>query len=98
MEYIKIIHENIKNNIEFQNARECLSKAERIYFLGFGYNKVNIERLGIDKITKKTAEIKGTCVGLGNQEIKKVRQNIKKIKELLDSDILAFLKNVAVLD
>jgi hypothetical protein len=44
---IKIIHEvNVSDNPQFQQANELLVNAERICFLGFGYDKTNIQRLG----------------------------------------------------
>lgn len=42
---IKIIHEDISKNPQFRRAHDLLSKAERVCFLGFGYDRTNLERL-----------------------------------------------------
>jgi hypothetical protein len=43
---IKIVHEvNDKDNPEFKRANQLLVNAERICFLGFGYDKINLRRL-----------------------------------------------------
>jgi len=49
---IVIISEKQGTSEEFYRAFTLLQAAERIYFLGFGYNSVNLERLMIDKLTK----------------------------------------------
>jgi hypothetical protein len=43
---IQIISDNNGVTPEFEKAKEILKNAERIYFLGFGFYKKNIERLG----------------------------------------------------
>jgi hypothetical protein len=49
MAEIKIIHEDINDgrDADFAKAKELLKNAEKIYFIGFGFNKINVERLGI---------------------------------------------------
>ena len=42
---IRVIPERQSTSDEFQEAFKLLSKAQRIYFLGFGYNSVNLQRL-----------------------------------------------------
>lgn len=42
---IKIIHEQDHKAGLFVNARLAIKSAERIFFLGFGYDEVNLERL-----------------------------------------------------
>jgi len=46
---IKIIHEDISDgrDADFVTAKEILRSAERIYSMGFGFNKTNVDRLGI---------------------------------------------------
>jgi hypothetical protein len=44
---IRVIHQARPTTPEFVAARRALREASRIYFLGFGYNPVNIARLGI---------------------------------------------------
>jgi len=94
-ESIKIIPEKIPAlTQEFQEARELISRAKALYFLGFGYNKTNMERLGLD-ILRKPNKIMGTGYGLGYQEIRELeRLNIKSFGRsyaLLDEPVYKFL-------
>jgi hypothetical protein len=42
---IKIIHESIENEPQFAEAHRLIRNAERVCFLGFGYDQKNVERL-----------------------------------------------------
>ncbi|MCK5001111.1 MAG: hypothetical protein KAS23_16320 [Anaerohalosphaera sp.] len=107
---IKIIHENIEDDQEFEAAERLLRKADRIYFLGFGYHPTNWERLGLDYYCKEVAkptgprpEIAGTGYGLSRQvkeEIERVRQrpDTPPVVSLYDSKVYDFLYNDIVLD
>jgi hypothetical protein len=46
---VKIIHEDINDgrDADFAKAKALLKDAEKIYFMGFGFNKINVDRLGI---------------------------------------------------
>jgi hypothetical protein len=44
---IRVIPEARDDSDEFKTAREWLSHAERICFLGFGFDSLNVRRLGI---------------------------------------------------
>lgn len=51
-EQIKIIYEaGLDDDTDFKNAHRLLSKAYRIYFLGFGYNDDNLRRLKIGDLS-----------------------------------------------
>jgi len=52
MKNIKIIHEDISDgrDKDFENAKRCIKQSERVYFLGFGYDETNMERLGVRDI------------------------------------------------
>lgn len=63
---IKIIHEMGDHAPEFLRARELLSQAERVYFLGFGYDPLNLKRLKIAELRHK--RIMGTAIGLERRE------------------------------
>ena len=52
-ESIKILHEYKRPTIELNKAHELLREAERIYFLGYGYNPVNTKRLLPGLLIKK---------------------------------------------
>ncbi len=60
---IKIVHENIEENPEFGMAHKALQKAKRIYFLGFGFDDKNLERLLPDSIRHigKSSKVRGTA-------------------------------------
>jgi hypothetical protein len=62
-ENIKIIHEV---NDDFSRAKKILMEAEQIYFLGFGYNPKNMERLEVSSIPSNIA--KGTALGMTAHE------------------------------
>jgi hypothetical protein len=49
---IKIIHIANPKSDSFRKAKASLRKAARIYFLGFGYDSTNMERLGFRKGAK----------------------------------------------
>ena len=81
---IKIIHENeLDNDPAFKDAHRLLKDAERVYFLGFGYNDENLRRLKIadlsENITKEvapgsTATVRRTIEGTAH-EIGEVRRD-----------------------
>lgn len=86
---IKIIHEDISNNPEFEAAQLLFESAKRIYFLGFGYDGTNINRLGIKKyITGKS--MMGTALGFTDFEIEEIRK-VLPIR-LLNADIITLLR------
>ena len=58
---LKIIHDQVlPDNEDFRQARKLLSNARKIYFLGFGYHKDNLERLRIKSLTSSTTGITST--------------------------------------
>ena len=64
----KIVHEGAEEDPEFNEARALIRKAERIYFLGFGYNKDNVARLHLGEC-KESAQIHGTALNLSKLEL-----------------------------
>ncbi len=62
---IKIIHEEQAVTAEFARAHEKIQEASRILFLGFGFHKINLHRLGIAKLREKSSPaIMGTHKGI----------------------------------
>jgi hypothetical protein len=104
---IVIVSEAEPKSKEFELAIERIRVAQRIYFLGFGYYRVNLERLGLSQlryidesdarpgVSSYGVQFRGSALGLGNAQIKAI-QNEWHIK-LLDnnSDALQFLKEYA---
>jgi hypothetical protein len=97
-DHINIIHEDISNNKEFNQAHKILSEAKRIIFLGFGYNEVNLERLQID-FGKIDIELLGTCKGFSEQEIKHMKIMMNNNIEFggKDHTVLEFLHDKDIL-
>ncbi|OGE22542.1 MAG: hypothetical protein A3J42_05595 [Candidatus Dadabacteria bacterium RIFCSPHIGHO2_12_FULL_53_21] len=70
---IKIIHEDIVDDQQFKKAKELILEAEIIWFLGFGYGRINMERLELPLILKKSQRVFGTTYTLKPGEIKTIR-------------------------
>ena len=75
---IQIIHEDVAKNPQFQRAHRLLNKAERVCFLGFGYDQTNLERLAGYTPPPKQGVI-GSAKGLTNRECSIIRQTLTKL-------------------
>ena len=66
---LKIIHEDINDgrDADFAKAKTLLEDAEKIYFMGFGFNKINVGRLGIADLQPNKCI--ATAFGLSNNEV-----------------------------
>lgn len=100
---IRIIHEKIDINSDFLDAKKILVEAERVYILGFGYNEINVQRLGIkDLSVGEGKEIVGSAVNLCKKEIDdkvKICGNNVSIQQRADRNpSLDFLRQCATLD
>ena len=99
---IKIVHQVIPlENPQFLVARKKLFDAERICFLGFGYDKTNIERLFGDLDLNNyflDKELCGTALGFTIQEINRIiKTKLGKGFDARDCGNLELLKQTAVL-
>lgn len=90
---IKIIHEAPEEDTEFARARDTLSKAQRICFLGFGYHPANIERLGVLEVTGRPMH--GSAYGLADAEQQQVisRMRGRISLGLRHDDCLGYLRH-----
>jgi hypothetical protein len=79
---IKLYHEEAKAATE--KAREILSKAKRICFLGFGYHAFNIDRLNIGGSLDLSTTVIGTTRGLLGMELQDAKN---RLAEALGGDI-----------
>lgn len=98
MQNIKIIHDE-ENTKELKEAIELMDKAQRIIFLGFGYNETNLKRLKISEC--KCSSIWGTAKGMSQVQKEKITYlSGKKIEEdhLLNCTIYDFITNHMPLD
>ena len=66
-ENIIIVHNANEETAEFQQAQKLLVGAQRVYFLGFGFNKDNVRRLKIETLLGNK-RIEGTAFNLPLQE------------------------------
>ncbi|NQV37900.1 MAG: hypothetical protein HQ509_07850 [Candidatus Marinimicrobia bacterium] len=56
---IKIVHEKSNTDI-IREAKSKIKRADKIYFLGFGYDTNNLEKIGIPKLLHEGQQIYGT--------------------------------------
>jgi len=87
--HIKIIHEDVHDgrDADFARAKQFLTDAQQIFFLGFGYNRINLERLGVGNLDKTVQTILGTCVGLGGADRAQVfKDSLSRIDLITDVD------------
>ncbi len=94
---IKIVHENIDQDIEFAHAYELLYNAELIVILGLGYDDNNLRRLKIESIK---GHIIGSSYGLTSMEQRNIVKKYPNIqcdtngmKQTLD-----FLRNEVLIE
>jgi hypothetical protein len=96
---IKVVHEDITDgrDKEFTRAKELLTKAERIYLLGFGFGGRNVERLGLRDLEPGKAA--ATAVGPTQHELNQLVGFLNnKIQLRLHEDCLTLLRNFAALN
>lgn len=102
---IKIIHEReLDSDPGFSEAHRLLTKAEKIYFLGFGYNDENLRRLRIKNLSKDieieipegksvtSRIIEGTSFGIGEVKRKHIQSFSNKKIDLFAYKVLQFIK------
>ena len=75
---IRVIHERTDNNI---NAiKELISGANRIFFLGFGFAKENLDALDLPNTFKKDQQIFGTAFGFTEKERREIIKKLRRPK------------------
>jgi hypothetical protein len=99
---ITLLHEETSGSLE--HARELLTAAERIAFLGFGYHPVNVKRLAIDTANIASKFIIGTTRGLLGKEVQDVQNRIHaafgsllSVPQYPDEDSLTLLRSTMFL-
>lgn len=105
LEGIQIIHEDIGSSRQFQRAHDLLRLAERICFLGFGYDSTNLERLMAYGPTSEQ-DVWGSAKDLTDRECLFINRKLKALgcaagKSNLDNiseDSLEALKNYCAFD
>jgi hypothetical protein len=72
---IRIISEKNEDlPIEFQQARDWIKEAKAVYFLGFGYHELNMQRLGVETLEPRPPKVMGTAYNLDYQRIREVEK------------------------
>ena len=104
---IVIVSEAEPKSKEFELAIERIKVAQRIYFLGFGYYRVNLERLGLSqlgyidesdagsRVTSYGIQFRGSALGFGNAQMKAIQYEWRIKLFDNNSDALQFLKEYA---
>lgn len=69
---LRIIYEE-EENPALEEARELISKANRVFFLGFGYAKENCEVLKLPEVLNAKPRIYGTALDFTTKEIQSIR-------------------------
>ncbi len=98
---ITIVHEGDRLDT-FSKAHELLGHAQKVCFLGFGYNRTNLERLQLRRVRRDPLMLGGTALGLQDAERSEVERSIKELGELTtmhlyDHDVLLMLRKHPVL-
>lgn len=82
---IRILHETgVASDHIFANAQKLLGQAKNIYFLGFGYHKINLLRLGLSNLDESARVIIGSSHGLAGQERRDIENYSKEKIKLVD--------------
>jgi len=99
-EDIYIVHEDVNRRSETQETHKKLAEAERILFLGFGWNETNLRRLGFPKIGENK-RLEGTALGKTHTEIEVLKERFGRgffgFAPRFD-DNLAFLRDSKIFD
>ncbi len=95
---IIIVSEAKDDTDEFNAARDVLAKAERIYFLGLGYAKQNVVRLGFDGKQRSGVQGYGTVQNLSPRQTAEVRKLFYPEFKLVSHDCLNLFVYEAPLD
>jgi hypothetical protein len=94
---IRIIHEEIEADNQLKKAHALMNQANRIFFLGFGYHRLNVSRLQPGFASSSYGKVHGTAFRLEEREkhfISTLFRGAARIS-LADShtDTLKFLRN-----
>jgi len=71
---IDLVRDDSGDTPAFARSKELLQQAQRIYILGFGFNRTNLERLGLLDPDFHTVEIQGTAYDLSAQLSTEIKQ------------------------
>ena len=86
---IKIVNE-VENSPEIEEAHKTITKAQRVFFLGFGYREENLKILNLPHIIHKGQNIHGTAFEAYEQEIARIKFIFKEGNRIIANDIGIF--------
>ncbi len=93
---IKIVHERSIPGDDIKAMKDIIKEAKRIYFLGFGYARENLEILGLPAVLGGQ-QIFGTAFTFTNNEISEIKRRLSGPRSLnpwiLDIDCLGLLRD-----
>lgn len=70
-EQIRIVHDDL-NNDTTRRARELIARADTVCFLGFSYQRQNMNTLNLPNVVKKDAQVFGSAYDLPISDMKDV--------------------------
>jgi hypothetical protein len=96
---IKIIHETVDDEPQFHEAHRLLAQAERVCFVGFGYDATNLRRLLQPKDVLMNKWVVGSAMHLTNAEKAHIRKQVEGDLQLRgrDEDCLSTLRETGIL-
>src|SRR6266516_2470408 len=74
---IRMIHDDLDDSEEFKRAKKLVSSASSILFLGFGYDKRTLRRLGVLEGSESSL-VYGTARGLKTDQMAEIREMFKE--------------------
>lgn len=99
VESIRILREGTTNDEVFASAHEILRQAEVVVILGFGFDRINLERLKIN-LVPENAQIFSSAFGMTTRERKRAEDFIGRAITFGDNPQgnTAFLRNYVTLE
>lgn len=99
---IKIVHEGIENDPQFEYAQRILSESQRICFLGFGFHPLNVKRLGFGgEFAYSHASLSASTYGLTGAERNQIdtlfSRSLSSNHGAVGCDVLQFLRATCIL-
>jgi hypothetical protein len=94
---IKLVHEELGDgrDKDFESAKSLMRAAGKVYFLGFGFGQLNIERLALSELKANNGIATGT--GFTQQEVGAISQKCEsRISIYPNHDIDSLFRNVVI--
>jgi hypothetical protein len=96
---IRIIQERT-NTPEIEEAKKLIETSDRVFFLGFGFARENLEILGFPNNLRSEQEIYGTALGMTDKEIDELKkfiyENARYNKPTMPEEINAQMEKIKI--